>query len=218
MNVYFISGLGANQKAFENFVLPEGYKFLFIDWKQPLKNETLPNYCKRMSEEIDTSKPFILVGYSFGGIVSQEINRFMKPEKTIIIASAKKKEEMCLMFKISSLTSFHKIVPSSLFTNEYFLSYKFFRNIYYIRDKATNFFDYYVHRDPYYLRWSFNKIVNWKPTVKVENLYHIHGAQDVVFPNVKVTENVRVIENGTHLMPMYRTKTVNKILNDILTR
>ncbi|APD07275.1 hypothetical protein UJ101_01764 [Flavobacteriaceae bacterium UJ101] len=216
MNVYFISGLGANQKAFQYLSLPEGFTSYFIDWKQPLKNETLQEYTKRMTKEVDTSKPFILIGLSFGGIVAQEMNRFIHPEKTILISSIKSRKEMPRLFKFSSKIAAHKLIPIRFFTNDHFLSYGFFRNIYYIKEKAPDFYSFFTHRDPQYLRWSIHQIVNWKPTLKIENLYHIHGDQDIVFPHKKLEGKVEMITKGSHIMIMQRAKAVNETLNRVL--
>ncbi len=217
MNVYFISGLGANQKAFQHLTLPEGFESHFIEWKQPLENETLQAYSKRMSKEIDCSKPFILVGLSFGGIVAQEMNDFVKPKKTILISSIKSRDEMPQLFKVLSKTSAYKMIPTSFFTNDRVLSYSFFRNIYYTKKKAPDFYDFFTHRDPYYLRWSVHQIVNWKRDFKVKNLYHIHGDQDVVFPHKKLKGKVKIIPKGSHIMVMQRAKAVNEALNEVLS-
>ncbi len=217
MNVYFISGLGANQKAFQYLTLPEGFESYFIDWKQPLEKESLQAYSKRMSEEIDHSKPFILVGLSFGGIVAQEMNRFVKPEKTILISSIKSRDEMPRLFKFLSKTSAYKMIPASFFTNDRVLSYSFFRSLYYNKKKAPDFHDFFTHRDSHYLRWSVHQIVNWKPQFKVKNLYHIHGNQDVVFPHKKLKGKVKIIPKGSHIMVMQRAKAVNEALNEMLS-
>ncbi len=216
MNVYFISGLGANQKAFEYLKLPEGFNFHFIDWKQPLRQESLQAYAKRMSEEVDTSTPFILVGLSFGGIIVQEMNRFIQPQKTILISSIKSREEMPAYFKFSSCTSLHKAIPMVFFTNDRLLSYSFFRNLYYSKKKAPDFQTFFTNRDPDYLRWSIHQIVNWKPTVEIDNLYRIHGDRDLVFPHKKLKGEVTLVPNGTHIMVMQRARAVDKALNTIL--
>lgn len=216
MNVYFISGLGANEKAFEYIKLPKGFNAHFIDWKQPLKQESLQAYTKRMSEEVNTSTPFVLVGLSFGGIIVQEMNRFIQPEKTILISSIKSREEMPTYFKFSSCTSLHKLIPIVFFTNDRLLSYSFFRNLYYNKKKAPDFQTFFTNRDPVYLRWSIHQIVNWRPTVRVHNLYHIHGNQDIVFPYKKLKGKLTLIEKGTHIMVLQRAKVVNEALNTIL--
>ncbi len=216
MNVYFVSGLGANKEAFKYISLPDKYIINYIEWKQPDKNESLESYAERMSSEVNILMPFILVGLSFGGIIVQEMNRFIQPVKTILISSIKDRVEMPLLLKFSSRTSIHKVIPIQFFTNDKLLSYSFFRNIYYTKKKAPDFNSFFTNRDPYYLRWSINKIVNWKSSVKIKELYHIHGDNDVVFPHKKLKGEIHLIPKGSHIMIMQRAKPVNEILNKII--
>src|SRR4051812_46478101 len=41
-------------------------------WIAPLRRETLASYAKRMVETLDVSRPFVLGGASFGGMVAWE--------------------------------------------------------------------------------------------------------------------------------------------------
>lgn len=71
--IYIFSGLGVDKRVFDNIDFgtksPE-----FIDWISPLKNESLAEYSKRISENMKSEKP-ILIGPSFGGIVATEISK-----------------------------------------------------------------------------------------------------------------------------------------------
>ncbi|WP_353717332.1 hypothetical protein [Dyadobacter sp. 676] len=67
MNVYFISGLGADERVFTKLKLDPRLNVKYIKWVRPLKKETLQHYAARLSKQIDTSQPFQLVGLSFGG-------------------------------------------------------------------------------------------------------------------------------------------------------
>ena len=68
MNVYFISGLGADKRVFSKLQLDDQFSVNYIEWIAPLKKETLQHYASRLVTQIDTTKPFQLVGLSFGGI------------------------------------------------------------------------------------------------------------------------------------------------------
>ena len=79
-----ISGLGADFKVLERLPFPENLEVVFIDWLIPEKDETFSHYVERMAEKIDVSEPFYLLGYSFGGILVQEIDK-IKPANTIFL-------------------------------------------------------------------------------------------------------------------------------------
>ena len=75
MKLYVISGLGADKTVFENIVFPEKFsEIIFIDWLIPETEETFEHFVKRMAKPIDEKEKFCLLGYSFGGIMVQEIN------------------------------------------------------------------------------------------------------------------------------------------------
>ena len=79
MKLYVISGLGADGSIFEYIQLPKKFtEIIYIDWEIPNYNESFENYVNRMAEKVDVSEKFCLLGYSFGGIMVQEIHK-LKP-------------------------------------------------------------------------------------------------------------------------------------------
>jgi hypothetical protein len=65
-----------------------------VTWISPLKKETLPEYALRLSQQIDTSQPFVLIGVSFGGMCAIEISKKLNPLQTILISSSKVSTEL----------------------------------------------------------------------------------------------------------------------------
>lgn len=70
--------------------------------------------------------------------------------------------------------------------------------------------------DPVYIRWSLRQITHWKPSVKLNNIYHIHGTRDQVFPYEQILDAKPII-GGDHLMVVKRAKEVSLALEDVLT-
>ena len=54
----------------------------------PERDEDFDHYISRMAEKIDDTKAFYLLGYSFGGVLVQEIHK-LKPAKIAILGSIK---------------------------------------------------------------------------------------------------------------------------------
>jgi hypothetical protein len=96
MKVYFISGMCVNCKVFDSIILPDGYEKHYIEWNIPEGSETIEEYAFKLAERIDQSQPFIIIGYSLGGIVMQEMNKFLRPEKNILIYQ-KQDRETCFV-------------------------------------------------------------------------------------------------------------------------
>lgn len=213
MNVYFISGMSANCKVFDAIELPEGFDKQYIEWLIPFEKETLDEYTHRISLDIDTSKPYVLVGYSFGGVIVQEMNRFLNPLKTIIIASMKAEDEIPALFRLGRKIGFSEYLPSRFFKTNDLISDFFARFVY--RATPADMAKYVSYTDPVYTKWCLNQILYWHSTFPCPNLYHIHGTKDQMFP-FKLLKDVYAVDGGDHLLVLKRSREVSNILAEIL--
>lgn len=213
VNVYFISGMSANCKVFDNLILPDNFTKNYIEWIIPDKEQTLDDYVKSMAQSIDTQYPFVLIGYSLGGIIIQEMNKILKPLKNIIIASVKREDEIPPMLRLGRRIKFAEHFPWwSLMDNrkvKEWLAY-FVYNI-----KPEEMSEYVSYTDPVYTQWTTSQILNWIPTGNIPNLYHIHGTRDQMFP-FKYIKDSFVINGGDHLMVMKKHKKISSVLSEIL--
>ena len=107
--IYCISGLGADERAFSR-LKPEGYTITCLPWLTPLPNETISEYAVRMSKGITTEKP-VLMGLSFGGMMSLEIAKLLPVEKLILISSIKSNKELPRWMKVAGRLQLNKIFP-----------------------------------------------------------------------------------------------------------
>ncbi len=215
MDIYFISGMSANCKVFDAIKLPYGFDKKYIEWLIPENNESLDEYTHRMSVSIDTSKPFVLVGYSFGGIIVQEMNKFLTPCKTIIIASMKAEDEIPALFRVGHRIKFAEYLPVGFFKTSDLISDFFSRFVYHT--KREDMEKYISYTDPFYTKWSLYQILNWHSTFECPNLYHIHGTKDQMFP-FKGVKNAYQIEGADHLLVMKKSNVVSRILEEILLK
>ncbi len=67
--IYFISGLGADERVFAYLDLGDR-EYRHISWEIPTNHETLESYCWRLIAQIDLSQDICLIGVSFGGTVA----------------------------------------------------------------------------------------------------------------------------------------------------
>jgi pimeloyl-ACP methyl ester carboxylesterase len=212
LKAYFISGLGADKKAFQKIKLPANYEPIYLDWITPEKNESLSGYARRFSSLIKNDDAFILIGLSFGGMLATEIARLRNPMKTIIISSLASSNELPWYFKRAGSLGLHKTVPvrflkaGTIFNNIMGAASK--------EDKAiiTNYAKY---ADPNMVRWSLDAIMNWHQPERQPGIIHLHGSNDHLLP-VKYTRPDFIIKNGGHLMVFNKADEVNKILNQVL--
>ncbi|WP_353120935.1 alpha/beta hydrolase [Dysgonomonas capnocytophagoides] len=215
MNVYFISGMCVNCGVFDKIELPENCTRSYIEWSIPKKGETIEEYAFQLSKKIDLNKPFVIVGYSLGGIIMQEMNKFIHPEKNILISSIKAEKERPLLFKIAKASHILKHIPQALYSVNKTLSNAFTRLIY---DMTIEEIEEYVsYTSSIYMKWATCQITEWLPSQQCDNLYHIHGTKDQIFP-YKHVSNAYTIKEGDHLMVMRKHEEVSKAISEILLK
>lgn len=111
--IYFVSGLGADERVFQ-FLDLNVEDQRHIKWIAPNPKESLVNYVKRLSEQIDQPKDSVLIGVSFGGIVAIELSKILTFSKVIIISSIKNKKEFTFYFKIAGKLGLDYLIPGKL--------------------------------------------------------------------------------------------------------
>ncbi|MEO8515602.1 MAG: alpha/beta hydrolase [Flavobacterium sp.] len=216
IHVYFMPGMAASSSIFERIKLPQDvFEIHLLEWVVPEKNESLQNYAKRMAENVKHENP-VLIGVSFGGILVQEMAQFLKLHKLIIISSVKSNKELPLRMKIAKTTKAYKLIPTSLLQNvESLVKYAFGRKI--IQQRLKLYETFLSMRDKEYLDWAIEQIINWERIIVDEDVIHIHGDADEVFP-IKNIKRAIEIKGGTHIMILNRFRWFNSNLAEIILK
>ena len=213
IQVYFMPGMAANSSIFEYIRLPEDrFEMHLLDWVVPDRNMSLAAYAKNMAKNIVHGNP-VLVGVSFGGILIQEIAKIIPVKKVIIISSVKQTSELPKRLVFAKYTKAHKLLPTGLVNNmELLAKYAFGETV----TKRLELYERYLSiRDRYYIDWCIDQIVNWKQSSPTENLVHIHGDKDAVFPIYHIKDCI-VVKDGTHTMIIHRARWFNQHLPTII--
>ncbi|WP_343330065.1 alpha/beta hydrolase [Polaribacter staleyi] len=213
--IYLVPGLAAGPEIFENLELPKDkYELHYLEWITPIAlEETIANYVMRMSEEVKTENP-VLIGVSFGGIIVQEMSKYLNTKKVFIISSVKHHEELPKRFRFAKFTKAYKLFPTKIVSNfedyaQYFLGKS-------LKKRAHIYKKYLSVRTKLYLNWSIGTIIKWEQTEQNPNITHIHGTDDHVFP-IKNINNCIKIEGGSHVMIITKAKKISKIIDEALT-
>tara|TARA_R100001132_G_C3257423_1_gene82605 strand:+ start:373 stop:1032 length:660 start_codon:yes stop_codon:yes gene_type:complete len=213
IHLYFVPGLAASKEIFKNIILPiDQYEVHIIEWLIPEKKESLTSYAKRMAAFV-TEENAVLVGVSFGGVVVQEMAKFLDLQKLIIISSVKSKHELPKRFTVAKVTKAYKLLPTSIVTSAGDLT-KFAigpRS----KKRLRLYNEYLSIKDKDYLDWAIEKMVNWNRNEVDTEVYHIHGDLDAVFP-IKNIKNANILQGGTHIMILNKGSKVSKMLQNII--
>ncbi|KAA9346118.1 alpha/beta fold hydrolase [Adhaeribacter soli] len=214
--VYFISGLGADERVFQFLELP-GIPVQHIKWLKPEKYEKLGYYAARLISLIDQREEVILVGLSFGGLVCQEIARHITVKKAIIISSIKSREEMDWKIRLAAFGKIYNLVPAEILKKIALLTANFFFSI--ENEKDAAFLKKIIEdTDSGFVKWALNEILQWQPPNEQPQVVHIHGTNDQIFPFRKLHPPVLKVENGGHFMIADKPKIVSKLLLDEILR
>ncbi len=207
--VYFISGLGADKRAFSlldlSFCEP-----VFIDWINPLRKESLENYAVRLRQQINDENSTV-VGVSFGGMLACEMARADSSMKVIIIASNKSADEFPGYLRIGKYLPLYKWLPGKLLKTcrfSWMLGPKGKE-----QEKLLN--EILADADPEFLKWAIEAILNWKQKTVPANVKHIHGTADKLLPLRFVKADFK-IAGGTHLMSLNKPEEVSGLLRQLI--
>jgi hypothetical protein len=213
LTVYFISGQAADEQLFENLALPSSILIKHVHWIEPLKKESLAEYCRRLSSQIDAKENFVLIGVSLGGIVAVELNKILSPKLTIIISSIATARERPFHFRLFNFFKLQKLMPAA-----FYKWYNPFVNWYFgaKTKRERELLRYYMHNTTSnYMKWATNEVLNWKSEERPAKLFHIHGRSDRIFLH-QFTHADYKIRKGTHLMVHSRAEEISRILTEKL--
>ena len=206
-HIYCISGFGADQRIFSKIDFCEN-DVHFIQWKIPEKHETIESYAKRMQQEIEHPNP-ILIGLSFGGMMSVEIAKLISVEKIILVSSVCCRKELPLYMKLTSAMNLNRLIPMKPYPilesiENYNLGVE-------TKEEKILLREYRNHLNLQYSNWAIDKVVNWQNEWIPPNYIHIHGTNDHIFPIKKIINPEYKIKNAGHLLLMNNADEVNEI-------
>lgn len=213
--IYLFPGQGSDERLFDSLKFENSYKIVHIEYPVPEKGCSMTEYAKEISNQIDTTQNYIFIGVSLGGMIISELNESLSPKKSIIISSAKSRQELPFRYRFQRIIPLYKLVPPKLMLG----GAKFLqpivepdRNI----NKAT-FKSMLSSKDPIYMKRTVSMIINWEREKINENLIHIHGTKDRTIPirNVKADH---IVKGGSHMMTLTQPSPINKILSGHLNQ
>ncbi|UJH67692.1 alpha/beta fold hydrolase [Allomuricauda sp. SCSIO 65647] len=211
--VYFMPGMAASPSIFDGIGLSDKkFEVQRLSWFVPEKGMTFEAYAKKMCRSIRHDN-VVLIGVSFGGLLVQEMANYISTRKVIVISTVKSHKELPKRMLFAKYTKAHKLLPTGMVNNvELLAKYAFGETV----TKRLELYEQYLSiRDKHYIDWSIDKIVNWKQERPPDNLIHIHGEKDAVFPISNIKDCITV-KNGTHTMIIHRAKWFNEHLPTII--
>ncbi|MDW3211759.1 MAG: alpha/beta hydrolase [Reichenbachiella sp.] len=212
MTVYCLTGLGADSSVFE--LLQINYPKVCIEWIPSYKWENMASYAWRLCAQIDTSKPFVLLGVSFGGMLAVEMNKYIQPKQTILVTSLARRSELSLWIRLIAKTKLNRILPSFLFGSNpkwliLFFGIKSERGKKLVTKIAKK-------SDRVLTQLSIDKVLTWDNEWLPENLVRIVAANDRLLPNPQKIEAYK-IKNAGHFAIVENSEEISAQVDKILS-
>ena len=204
--LYLLPGVATDRRVYRKLDL-QGRPYKFLDWEEPLKGESISQYARRMADRIDPHTNPILVGYSFGGMVSIEMAKHIRPAATIILASIKHYHERPFQMWFTSSLRLNKAIPTSFG--------KRVRPVYsWLNEPRTREERRFIktmaralcHR---HTDWAVDQALQWRNADNIPRVHHIHGTRDRIFP-IRYIRRCKPIQGGSHLMLLNKAPEISE--------
>lgn len=209
MRLYLIPGTGADERLFHALDLSA---FDTVNIKLPIarKEEDMASYAARIArEQVDTSRPFAIIGVSLGGMVATELAELINPEAVVIIASAKTRQELPAGYRLNRYLPVHKLIGGKTMR----WSTKTFQPIYEPMEKEQRalFLSMINAKEPAFLNQAVRLIVEWDRELAPAGIIHVHGTKDRTLP-FRCVEATHSIAGGTHMITYSQPKQIEEIV------
>lgn len=199
--VYAIPGMGVDHRIFSKLSI---HDFHPVKWLEPHQDESLDSYAQRMLDQIPGSD-FILMGFSLGGVVAQEMCRYRKFRGLVLISSIIRPDELSFALKSMQILPYYRLSSGKWRILLLPIWGKLFgitdqEEIKLLQDMFGGFTDNYRF-------WAIDQLIHWRGSknIGLPPTLRLHGTQDPLFPAPKVDQAL-FIDGGDHLM-IYRKAT-----------
>lgn len=214
--IYLFPGQGSDKRLFDSLQFDPGYKVRIIEYGIPDKGLTLDAFAQTLIQFIDTTERFVLVGVSLGGMLCVELNERLRPEKTIIISSAKNRSELPFRYRFQKAIPLYKIFPGcALLAGAKLLQPLVEPD----RKKNKETFKSMLRaKNGHYMKRTIHLLINWERINNTKPVFHIHGTKDHTLPIRKIRNPTHTVYRGSHMMTLTRGREISQILKTILAR
>ncbi|MDP2342400.1 MAG: alpha/beta hydrolase [Deltaproteobacteria bacterium] len=224
-----LPGLGADHRLFQHqreaFGADEADQVVVQPWIDPVDGEDLPAYARRLADvvaaRVDRSRPLLLGGSSFGGMVALECARVLRPDGVVLIGSCRDLGGIRAVFRW--LLPLVRLVP--LIGHRWFArmgaAVAFVFGARSDVDRAL-FAEMLRASPPARVQWACNAMTRWRPrAIEGIPVFAVHGASDHLLPAALAQQadpQVVVVDGAGHLLPLTHAAATNAFLRGVLER
>ncbi len=208
VKIYLFSGLGADERLFDQLTPLEGYEYVAIKYLKPSGSKTLSDYAQLLVDTYRFEQPFILGGVSIGGMIAQEIAEIIRPEKLILISTVRFTSEFPVFLRMVNNGFARILIKKPLLEMLAAVADRF--------TKKSNlgrklFYDMLHDSDADFMKFGARAALSWHPPVTDIPVIRFHGSKDKVFPISRIKRCIE-IKDGSHFMIFDRGVEISQVL------
>ena len=213
--LYLLPGTGADERLFDALDLA-AFDTVHVKLPVPLRKETMATYAARIAtNQIDTTRPFALLGVSLGGMVATELSEQLDPLHTVIVASAKTRHELPPGYRMGRFLPVHVLVGGRTmrwFTKQIQPSYEPMEP-----EQRDLFIAMLYDKDPKFLRRAVRLMVGWQRRTVPPNITHVQGQLDRTLP-IAYTAPTYGVRGEGHMLTYSKPEVVEWVLSQLTTQ
>lgn len=213
--LYLLPGTGADERLFHQLDLA-AYDTVNVRLPVAGPRESMRAYALRVARaQIDTTRPFALLGVSLGGMVATEITAAYPDlvAATLIVASAKTRHELPPTYRLGRRVPAYRLVGGR--TMRWFTKRAQPRLEPMEDEQRDLFIDMIYAKDPRFVQRAVGLMVRWNREQAPAGITHVHGTDDRTLPYKYVRPTVTVPDEG-HMLTYSRPDIVEAALVEVL--
>lgn len=210
--IIFIPAYATDKSIYDNLRLEQNIlnRSIFTNWLPVNKRYTLSDYAQKYIDTFNITENDIIVGTSLGGMLAIEIQKLISLKAIITLSNIKHKDEQPILFIFLRKTRLYKLLKGGFLKSTLNIIAPFYGS----RISAFRWFEQVFKATPNeFLEWGLEKSIFWENEMIPENLVHIHGTRDPLFPFYKLKSCDHKIKKGSHAMVRFRPDEISAILN-----
>lgn len=206
-----LPGIGADRRLFEaqrSFAV----EVEVLEWIAPAApDEPLVEYAKRLAATIDTARPFVIGGVSFGGMMALELARLVRPRAVILIGSCRSPALLPRHYRLLAMLA--QYLPAAAFRSRLSRSRSVASRFgLRTREQRQLFADMLRATPPSFVKWACRAIFGWAGAAALDvPIHQIHGARDRVIPLSSASPDA-VVPDAGHLLNVTHPEAVNAFI------
>jgi pimeloyl-ACP methyl ester carboxylesterase len=181
-------------------------------WIEPLADETLADYARRMARIVDPGRPCIVGGASFGGAVALEMAPHLQSLACVLIGSFRDPHELPWQWRALHACGLSN--PARLQFGASLLS-RLPRRLLPLATRRS--LARMATGNGHFERWAACAAMRWRPSPETRDLrvFQIHGDDDRILPVARSRADT-IVPGGRHALTLFNSAAVNDYLQRVV--